>query len=181
MTACWDEFRTLRTVLVILLFTVVLVVDLDGTYLKNDFFAEQFYKKLIENPFFVAYHLASGGILKVKNVLLDKLDIQYPLSQLINSEVEKFIRTKRKEYDQVVIVSATPDFFVKRILADDKNFDAVYGSTSLNLKGEQKLEFIRQTFGEDFHYIGNSKADIPLLKAAKKGYYVRRNRIDEYN
>lgn len=159
---------------------MVLVVDLDGTYLKNDFFAEQFYKKLIVNPFWVGYHLATRGILNTKSALLDKLVIEYPLNQLINHEVEKFIRANRKNYEQVVIVSASPDFFVKRILASDNNFDAVYGSVHENLKGEKKLDFIRTHFGEDFHYIGNGSADIPILKAAKKGFLAGRNRIDEY-
>ncbi len=160
---------------------MVLVVDLDGTYLRNDFFAEQFYKKLFENPFFVGYHLATGGILKTKSALLDKLVIEYPINQLINHEIETFIRANRRNYERVVIVSATPDFFVKRILAADKNFDAVYGSVDVNLKGEKKLDFIRTHFGEDFHYIGNSSSDIPILKAAKKGFLAGRNRIDEYN
>ncbi|HNR06845.1 MAG TPA: hypothetical protein PKM27_05970 [Saprospiraceae bacterium] len=159
---------------------MVLVVDLDGTYLKNDFFAERFYKRLIENPFFVVYHLFTGGILQLKNLLLDKGRAEYPLDPLINSEVEKFILANRRNYERVVLVSASPDFFVKQVLSENEIFDAVHGSVEENLKGEKKLEFIRNRFGEDFHYIGNHGVDIPILRAAKKGFIVKENRIHEY-
>lgn len=162
---------------------MVLVVDFDGTYLKNDFFAEQFYKKLIENPFFLLGHFMSGSknLLALKHKLLADVTLQYPAAQLVNTAVADFIREHRASYARVVLVSASPDAFVKRILAGDVTFDSIHGSTDINLKGEHKLAFIREQFGDDFHYIGDSAADIPILKSAKKGFLVRSNGVYAYN
>lgn len=161
---------------------MVLVVDFDGTYLKNDFFAEQFYKKLIENPFYLLGHWISGGssLLALKHKLLAPLTLQYPVAQLVNEPVAGFINDNRGNYSKVVLVSASPDAFVKRMLDGDATFDSVHGSTDVNLKGENKLAFIREQFGDDFHYIGDSKADIPIFKSAKKGFRVRGNGVYEY-
>ena len=161
---------------------MVLVVDFDGTYLKNDFFAEQFYKKLIENPFYLLGHWISGGnnLLALKNKLLANVTLQYPLEQLVNPVVADFIQANRQSYTKVVLVSASPDEFVKRILAADKTFDVVSGSTDINLKGDKKTAFIRNTFGDDFHYVGDSASDIPIYRSAKKGFVVKSTGVYEY-
>jgi phosphoserine phosphatase len=162
---------------------MVLIVDFDGTYLKNDFFAEQIYKKAIENPFFLLRHFlwSRADLLALKLRLLAPLELNYPVEQLVNPVVAGFIKDHREQYSQVVIASASPDVFVKRVLQNDPLFTGVYGSTTVNLKGEKKLKFILDTFGDNFHYIGDSSADIPIFRAAKKAYRVKGNQLHAYN
>jgi hypothetical protein len=159
---------------------VILVVDFDGTYLKNDFFAEQFYKKLIENPFYLAYHgLISGNLVKVKQRLLRNVQLSYSINQLVQPEVAEFLRNRRSYYKSVVLVTASPEDFVKRVLQDDNTFDEIHGTQDVNLKGSNKLQFIRDKFGDEFHYIGDSSADTPIFLAARKAFRVKNGSIHE--
>jgi phosphoserine phosphatase len=69
-------------------------------------------------------------------------------------------------------VSASPDFFVKALLSELQIFDGIYGSEAINLKGVNKLAFIQEKWGNDFHYMGDAKADQPIFLAAQQAYKV---------
>ena len=160
----------------------VLVVDFDGCYVKNDYFAERLFKKSIENPLIVLGYLLDKkqNWLDLKKELLENLEISYPLTQLVNEAVREFIHNNRKNYSQVVLVSASPDAFVKRIAAGQNMFDEIHGSTNTNLKAGEKLSFIRDRYGNNFHYIGNSADDDVILAAAMKGFKVKKGQLHEY-
>jgi phosphoserine phosphatase len=159
---------------------VILVVDFDGTYLKNDFFAEQFYKKLIENPSYLLYHgVINGNLVKLKHRLLRNVNPTYAAEQLVQPTVAEFLRNRKAQYNSIVLVTASPEDFVKRILHNDTTFDEIHGTKDVNLKGNNKLQFIRDKFGEEFHYIGDSSADTPIFQAARKAFRVKNGSIHE--
>jgi hypothetical protein len=161
---------------------MILIVDFDGCYVRNDFFAEQFVRKAIENPFFAMSHFLfrKRTLLETKELLLEDFTINYPIEQLVNSSVHEFIGQNRNRYSRVVLVSASPEEFVRRILSGTQVFDEIHGSTTVNLKGLEKLSFIKAQFGSNFHYIGNSSDDDVILKAAAKGYKVTNHKLLEY-
>lgn len=153
---------------------MVCIIDFDGTFLKNDFFEECFYKKLIENPLYILRHFlwSRKGLLELKKDLLRKAEVPYDIDFLINKEVWQWVEANRGKYSKIVVVSATPEFFVQNLLTPLGLFDEVYGSTSVNLKGNAKLQFIRERWGEDFTYIGDSRADLPIFSKASTALKV---------
>lgn len=148
----------------------ICIIDFDGTFFRNDFFQELFFKKLISNPFFILHHffIKQESIIDLKHNLLQNHHIKYDTEFLINKTVINWIHDNRSNYKKIILVSATPDFFLKRILQRINCFDEIYGSTNINLKGEAKLNFILENLDKNFDYIGNSKDDIPIYKESIK-------------
>ena len=163
---------------------MVLIVDFDGTFLKNDFFKEAFFKKLIENPFFLAKHFFfhRKSVLDLKMHLLKDLCISYDINFLVNSPVLKWIEENKGNYEKVIMVSASPGFFIKQLMTPLHIFDEIHGSEDINLKGLKKLKFINDRWGDDFSYIGDSAADKCIFTASKKGFRVsKKGMINETN
>jgi hypothetical protein len=158
---------------------MICIVDFDGTYFRNDYFKECFYRKLLKNPFFIIRHFLweRKSVLALKYLLLGELELGYDPFVLINSNVKNWIMNNRSHYDQVVLVSATPQFFLEKIMVKNELFDAIYGSTSVNLKGKNKLNFIFEKFGPTFDYVGDSEDDTVIFKHAANGLKVKFNRL----
>ncbi len=155
---------------------MICIIDFDKTLFKNDFFKEAFVKKLIENPLKLFKHfiIERKDILTLKNELLAQITIQYSSEILINPTVKNWIIENRNNYDKMVVVSASPDFFIKQVLKDIDFIDEIHGSTTKNLKGENKLEYINNLWGDNFDYLGDSNSDIPIFKGAKNGFKITR-------
>ena len=96
---------------------MVCVIDFDGTFLINDFFKEAFFKKIIENPFYIINHFffKRKSVLDLKMDLLKNHKINYPIQFLTNKYVTQWLSDNRHHYDKILLVSASPDFFVKNI------------------------------------------------------------------
>lgn len=159
---------------------MICVIDFDRTFLKNDYFLEAFCSKLLRNPFYLVAHFLfeRKGLLALKMKLLKTYKQKYDLHLLINPAVESWIRSNRSDYSQFVVVSASPDFFVKELLSPLSLFDAIHGSTDHNLKGARKVDFICSRYGEVFDYLGDSASDMPVFKAARKAYKVTAEKIE---
>lgn len=152
---------------------MVCVIDFDGTFLINDFFKEAFFKKTIENPFYIINHffLKRKSVLDLKMDLLKNHKINYPIQFLTNKYVTQWLSDNRHNYDKILLVSASPDFFVKNILDEQKSFDEIHGSKIINLKGLNKLEFIKERWTE-FDYMGDSKDDLIIFKHCKNAFRI---------
>jgi 4-hydroxybenzoate polyprenyltransferase len=155
--------------------STICVVDFDGTYFKNDYFKECFLRVLITRPWVLINHfiLKRRSLLALKHELLESLAIPYDPSNMMNHSVNEWIQTNRHHYDKIVLVSASPHFFVKKLLQSSNVFDEVYGSTSINLKGKAKWQFIEEKFGNQVDYIGDSKADEYIFKQVNNGIRVK--------
>ena len=158
---------------------MICIIDFDGTFLKNDFFEEIFFKNLIDNPFYLLILLFKKkfNLLEIKNELLADHNCNYDINFLINDEVIAWLNNNRSRFTHTFLVSATPDFFLKFILKDQKIFDDIFGSKKINLKGSEKLKFIQLKWNIDFAYIGDSNDDIPIFKVAKESYKVINNKV----
>jgi hypothetical protein len=158
---------------------MICIIDFDGTYLKNDFFAEVLFKYFLENPFkfFILFYSHKFNLLDVKIDLLYHHQIAYDTKFLVNSNVLNWINANKLRFSNVYIVSASPDFFLHKILNNHEIFCGIFGSTNLNLKGLEKLKFIQKKWNSDFVYIGDSNDDIPIFKVAKEAYKIINNEI----
>ena len=55
--------------------------------------------------------------------------------------------------------------------------DEMHGSTSINLKGQNKLDYIVSKWGNNFDYLGDSKSDNIIFKSARNGFLVTSNKL----
>ena len=158
---------------------MVCIIDFDKTLLKNDFFKEIFYRTLLQNPFKLINHflIKRSSILELKNELLLNFKINYPVQLLLNPIIIHWINENKAHYEKIIIVSASPDFFVKEVLKQLDFINEIYGSTSINLKGKNKLDYIIEKWGNNFDYLGDSKSDNIIFKSARNGFLVTSNKL----
>ena len=158
---------------------MICIIDFDGTYLKNDFFLEVFFKTLIERPLYLL-KVCINNKFKINSIKIELLSfhrINYDVSFLINPIVTYWIKENKNRFTNIYLVSASPEFFLKYILKNEILFDNIYGSIKNNLKGVNKLQFIQKKWGNNFIYIGDSSDDIPIFKVAKEAYKITNNKI----
>jgi phosphoserine phosphatase len=158
---------------------LVCIIDFDKTLLKNDFFKEIFYRTLLHNPFKLINHflVKRGSILELKKELLLNYKIEYPIQLLLNPIIIHWINEQKAHYEKIIIVSASPDFFVKEVLKHLDFIDEMHGSTSINLKGKNKLDYIIGKWGNNFDYLGDSPSDNIIFKSARNGFLITRNEL----
>jgi 4-hydroxybenzoate polyprenyltransferase len=86
--------------------------------------------------------------------------------------VRTLIGEARAEGRPVILASASHQRNIARIAKQSGMFDEAWGSSARhNLKGRHKLAAIRDRLGNDpFDYVGDSKADLPIWQAARRGY-----------
>jgi phosphoserine phosphatase len=155
-----------------------LICDFDGTLVKNDFFEERFFKLLLEKPWLIIwYGFQKNGWLRLKHRLLDDYVPEYDSKLIWNHKIIDWIKENHKNYQATLLISASPDSFVKRIVEPMDIFDSVHGSLTINLKGVEKLRFIQKLGIKQFAYIGDSSADQPIFEAACQRYLVTSNDI----
>ena len=158
-------------------FMVNWVIDFDNTYFKVDLFKDQL-KFLLKNKPFTLIRLLihQRNWVKIKekileNVVIEKLKIE----ELENRNVRGFLDDLRVvENSRIYLVSATPQLFLDRLFLINGDrlfqFDGVIGSRNANLKGKNKLKFIKENINVDFSYMGDSNSDYAIFKEAKEAY-----------
>jgi phosphoserine phosphatase len=127
----------------------------------------------------MAYHflIKRSSILELKKELLLNFKINYPIQLLLNPMIIHWINENKAHYEKIIIVSASPDFFVKEVLKQLDFIDEMHGSTSINLKGKNKLDYIMNKWGNNFDYLGDSKSDNIIFKSARNGFLVTSNKL----
>jgi 4-hydroxybenzoate polyprenyltransferase len=148
-----------------------LIVDLDGTLLKSDMLYESFWSALCldwRTPFSSALKLFDGRA-RLKKYLSDKSQVDITLLPF-DDDVIKLIKSHRKKGGRTALVTATHSALAKRVADHLKIFDEVHGSDKrYNLKGKVKADFLCKQYGKgSFDYIGDSAADLPVWKNARK-------------
>ncbi len=150
-------------------------VDLDDTLISTDALHEYFIAALKKSPMMFFYCLA--WLLKGRSYLKSQLvkTVQLDVDQLpYNNELIIFLKEKSKLGHPIYLVSASNADIVQKVIRKFEFFDAGYGSTEkINLKGQTKADFLKKELGADnFDYIGDCKADIPIWNIAKNNYLV---------
>lgn len=146
-----------------------LVVDVDGTLLRTDLLWEGIMEILQKRPvgLFGLIGALRGGRSGFKEYVARKSDLDIrilPFEPVVLELMEK----ARTEGRRVVLASGAHESQVEA-LAREVEADAGWGSDgSVSLTGKRKLERIRAAF-PNFDYVGNSRADLPLWKGARRG------------
>ncbi len=156
-----------------------LICDLDGTLLKNDFFLEALSKMIIENPLKML-KLFTTDLKDLKKMLLKDSFDAVQVDEVLNKEVHDYILTAGPQYHSVHLISASPQEFVQDIGQYLGGFDSIAGSTTSNLKSENKLAYIREKGLEPFVYIGDSKDDKVLFNESVWYYKVEKNHMNKF-
>ncbi len=164
-----------------------IIVDLDGTLIKTDILWESLILLAKNSPlklFFLPFWLSKGKAY-LKSKIADSVTPDVSVLPY-SSEISDFLKKSKTENRRIVLASASDERLVKKIASHLGLFDDAFGSTvENNLRGERKLELIKEITNENgFEYIGNEKADIPIWNASKRAYVYSssrslRNKVSE--
>ncbi len=149
--------------------SIPLVVDLDQTLILSDTLHESFAKLLLSSPVGAALALCSirqgRAAFKARiaeQVVLDASCLPFRTSLL------DLLRRERARGRSVHLITAADQKTADAVAAYLNLFDSVVGSDGKrNLKGQQKLDYLRHQFPDGFIYAGDHAADLPLFKAAR--------------
>jgi 4-hydroxybenzoate polyprenyltransferase len=146
-----------------------LCVDLDGTLIKSDSLFDAACQFLHRNPlrfWQLPLWLAKGRArLKAEVARRAPLDVtRLPY----NADLLRYLQAQRREGRQLYLASGADGPLAERAAAYLGIFSGVLASDCVtNLTSRKKLALLKARFGE-FDYIGNSRADLPLLAGARE-------------
>jgi 4-hydroxybenzoate polyprenyltransferase len=144
-----------------------LCVDLDGTLVKSDtlfdalcLFIRKYPAQIWRLPVWLA-----GGRARLKTEVasrarLDATKLPY------NTEVVSYLQAQHRKGRAIYLTTGADGALAERVAAYLGLFDGVVASDGVtNLTSGKKLASLKSRFGE-FDYIGNARADLPLLENA---------------
>jgi 4-hydroxybenzoate polyprenyltransferase len=152
---------------------VPLYVDLDGTLVATDTLWETCLLFLARHPL-SAWRLPAWllrGRAVFKHELARRVTLA-PEALPYRPEVLGLIAEARARGAEVILATAADELVAHAVAEHVGHFDGVLASDgAANLKGERKLEAIREhAGGRPFAYVGNDHADAPILEAATVGF-----------
>ena len=151
-----------------------LVVDLDGTLTATDTLAESVIKIVKQSPLdiFLFPLWLMRGRAAFKSAIASRLRLaaeKLPYREGILT----YLRNEKQQGRRIILAPAAHRSIADSVADHLGLFDEVLATEGdHNLKGRHKLEAIQDRFGADFVYAGDSRADIPIWKAAKAAVLV---------
>lgn len=144
---------------------VPLCVDLDGTLVKSDTLLDtvvvlvrQHPRAVLSFPRWVAQGKAA---FKRKVTLLAQIDVVH---LPYNQPLLEYLRQQHAEGREIYLATGADTLLAERVAEHLRIFTGVLASDgTTNLTGHNKLAAFQQRFPDGFCYIGNAKADMPLL------------------
>jgi len=148
---------------------IPLYVDLDGTLVKSDTLVDSLFVFLRQHPGQFPALVASLGRGKAgfKAFVTDAVELDV-VHLPYNKGLVNFLKDEHAHGRKLYLATGADQRLARRVADHLPIFEGVFGSDgSTNLTSHNKLERLRAFIGSDrFGYIGNSRADLPLLKAA---------------
>jgi 4-hydroxybenzoate polyprenyltransferase/phosphoserine phosphatase len=150
----------------------VLCVDLDGTLIKSDSLHDALCLMLRRHPrelLRLPGLLLHGGkaALKAHVAVVAPLDAA---SLPYNHAVVRYLEQQHQSGRTILLATGADVTLAKRVAAHLGLFSGVIASDgSTNMIGGSKLARLRRLYPE-FDYIGNARADLPLLAAARHSF-----------
>ena len=154
---------------------VPLVVDLDGTLIDGDTLHLSLAVLARKRPWVVPILplVVFSGRARFKEfvslrVVLDPASLPY------RADVLAFVRRERETRRAVVLATAAHRRIADSVASHLALFDSVIATDGRhNAKGPGKLASIRDHLGDgEFDYVGDSMADMPVFRAARRSYLV---------
>lgn len=150
-----------------------LCVDLDGTLLLTDSLHESFLQLLRNNPLVAITTLSSllRGKSYFKAAVASHICLEVH-SLPYSEKLLEWLHEEHKEGRRLVLATAANQKIAKRVAEHLGIFDKVLASTTdHNLKGTNKSAVLVELYGKQgFDYIGDSRADLAIFLAARRGY-----------
>jgi 4-hydroxybenzoate polyprenyltransferase/phosphoserine phosphatase len=151
-----------------------LIVDLDGSLILTDSLVESFLGLLKEHPtaaLAAVFQLIKGRA-EFKQFVAERS--QLDVSSLpYRTDLLDYIRVEKENGRRIVLATAAHHDIARAVAAHLQVFDDVIASDAkVNLKGEKKLDAIRKLVGEEFVYVGDSAADLPIWEASHSAITV---------
>lgn len=151
-----------------------LAVDVDGTLIRGDLLAESALAYLRGSPFRVVailFWLMQGKAV-LKRRLAERVDLD--ISALpVNEELVAFIEAEHARGRKIHLATAADGIFAAKLARRFGFVDGVIASDgATNLKGEVKARVLSERFPNGFSYAGDSKADLPVWRAATESVVV---------
>lgn len=151
------------------------VVDLDGTLVRTDTLHESVLKVVRSHPGAIvsAFMRLKQGRAAFKSALA-QVATPDPTILPYDESVLAYLRARKDEGAKLILATAADRVIAEGAASHLGMFDHVIASANgRNLKGRAKLEAIRELVGEDdFAYIGDSRADLPIWSAAASAVVV---------
>jgi 4-hydroxybenzoate polyprenyltransferase len=153
----------------------VLFVDLDGTLIKGDLLVESVLALLRHSPS-TALRLPIW-LLRGRAALKAEVAkrVQISLERLpINADLVEYLHNERKHGRRIYLATASDRSLACEVAQHFGLFEGVLASDGRrNLKGERKLEAIREVVGTaPFDYAGNDRADLRVWRHARHALVV---------
>ena len=154
---------------------IPIVVDLDGTLIHTDMLHESVLKVLGSSPINllrVPYWLIQGKAV-LKKRLADLVDFD-PSLLPYNQELLEWLKARKAEGHKLILCTASDGGIAAALSEHLGIFDEVMASDGLiNMVSNRKANALRDRFGSNgFDYAGNSNADLPVWKVARKAIIV---------
>jgi 4-hydroxybenzoate polyprenyltransferase/phosphoserine phosphatase len=149
---------------------VLFVVDLDDSLIKTDLILEKLISLALHSPasLCLAPLMMLKGRLAFKKWLASKTQIDFS-SLPYRTDILDKVREARKRQETVILLSASLQEDVDRVVQHLKIFDAGVGSHSENLIGSAKLKFLKDNYpGSRVTYVGDSLVDLKIWKECDK-------------
>jgi 4-hydroxybenzoate polyprenyltransferase len=150
-------------------------VDLDGTLVKTDTFAQALLLLVRTRPaaFFSVLRCASGGLALLKQRVAREVQLD-PAALPYHQELLAFLKSERAKGRELLLVTASDVQPARAIAAYLGIFSDVMASNgTINLKAERKRDALVARFGEKgFDYAGNATDDLPVWEAGAAVFAV---------
>ena len=154
---------------------VPLIVDLDGTLIDGDTLHLSLRALARRRPWVlpVLPAVVVAGRARFKQFVSDRVELD-PASLPYRADVLDFVRAERRSDRPIILATAAHRRIADAVASHLSVFDAVIATTGRhNAKGLGKLASIRAHLGTaEFDYVGDSLADVPVFRAARRSYLV---------
>jgi 4-hydroxybenzoate polyprenyltransferase len=155
---------------------VPMVIDLDGTLITSNCFAETLCREFFVHPGLACSTLVRiglGGIAAGKTYLAARVDFHPELLPYRAGLVAR-LRAERRRGRRLILATAAPAAFAHAVADHLQCFDDVLATDAdRNLQGSCKLEAIlHMVDGKPFIYCGNSRADFATFREASHPVFV---------
>ena len=153
-----------------------IVVDLDDTLAKTDFFFESLLLFIKQNPFnFVRaiVWLLQKDRAYLKSKIAHAVDIDIATIPF-NKPLIEWLKNKKQLGHKIVLATATHRKYADGVASQLGIFDQVLATQDgYNLKGANKEKRLVELYGpKGFIYIGDSKADLLVWRSAESAVFV---------
>jgi 4-hydroxybenzoate polyprenyltransferase/phosphoserine phosphatase len=151
-----------------------LIVDLDGTLTPTDTLVESMLQLAKQRPLSLlrVLHWLRRGRSHLRCRVAAETSFNAATLPL-RPELLAWLREQQARRRRLVLATAAHESIARPVAEHLQLFDQVLATTGeRNLKGPDKLRAMQEAIGRDFVYAGDSRADLPVWRAAKAAVLV---------